>query len=66
MDENTISVHGISSDNAYKAMTIDTDAKSSLLSLRGIIDFLFIISSLVIIGLMAWNVVEAISKGEVF
>lgn len=66
VDDNTISVHGISSDNAYQAMTIDTDAKSSLLSLRGIIDFLFIISSLVIIGLMAWNVVEAISKGEVF
>ena len=62
----SISVHGISSDNDYESMTIDTTAKSSLLSLRGIIDFLFIISSLVIIGLMVWNIAEAVAKGEVF
>ena len=62
----SISVHGISSDNNYESMTIDTTAKSSLLSLRGIIDFLFIISSLVIIGLMVWNIAEAVAKGEVF
>ena len=67
IDEDSISVHGISSsDNSYEAMTIDTNAKSSLLSLRGVIDFLFIIASLVIIGLMTWNIAEAISKGEVF
>ncbi len=66
IDDYSVSVHGISSDDTYEAMTIDTNAKSSLLSLRGIIDFLFIITSLVIIGLMTWNVAEAISKGEVF
>jgi hypothetical protein len=66
IDEDSVSVHGISSDNSYEAMTIDTNAKSSLLSLRGVIDFLFIIASLVIIGLMTWNIAEAISKGEVF
>tara|TARA_B110000881_G_scaffold202513_1_gene202473 strand:+ start:1250 stop:2392 length:1143 start_codon:yes stop_codon:yes gene_type:complete len=66
IDADSISVHGISSDNTYEAMTIDTNAKNSLLSLRGVIDFLFIITSLVIIGLMFWNVAEAISKGEVF
>ena len=66
LDEGKIALHGISNDGSHEALNIDVDARGSLTSLRGIFDFMFIISSLLVIGLMTWNVGDAISKGEIF
>ena len=66
LDDGKIVLHGVSDDGSHEALNIDVDARGSLTSLRGIFDFMFIISSLLVIGLMTWNVGDAISKGEIF
>ena len=48
------------------ALSIDSNARKSFLSLRGIIDLGFILGALLIFGMMGWNITDAIRKGEVF
>jgi hypothetical protein len=61
-----ISVHGITSDENPGAISIDSNARSSFTSLRGILDLGFILVTLMIMSIMAWNVTDAIRKGQVF
>jgi len=61
-----ISVHGINGDDSPGAISIDSNARSSFTSLRGILDLGFILVTLVIMSIMVWNVTDAIRKGQVF
>ena len=65
-DDGMISVHGINSDEGPGAISIDSNARSSFTSLRGILDLGFILVTLMIMSIMAWNVTDAIRKGQVF
>jgi len=65
-DDGMISVHGITSDENPGAISIDSNARSSFTSLRGILDLGFILVTLMIMSIMAWNVTDAIRKGQVF
>ena len=61
-----ISVHGSDYSDDVSAFSIDSDARTSITSLRGILDLGFILVSLLILSIMGWNVTDAIRKGEVF
>ena len=61
-----ISVHGSDSYDESSAFSIDSNARTSFTSLRGILDLGFILVSLMILSIMAWNVTDAIRKGKVF
>ena len=61
-----ISIHGANSEDKSESLSIDSNARSSFLSMRGILDLGFILVSLLIIGIMSWNIFDAIRKGEVF
>ena len=61
-----ISVHGSDYSDDVSAFSIDSDARTSITSLRGILDLGFILVSLLILSTMGWNVTDAIRKGEVF
>ena len=65
-DEGMISIHGVDSSDNPKAITIDSNARQSFTSIRGIIDLCFILVSMIVIGTMVWNISDAIRKGEVF
>ena len=65
-DDGMISVHGMNGDESPGAISIDSNARSSFTSLRGILDLGFILVSLMIMSIMAWNVTDAIRKGQVF
>ena len=64
--EGMITVQGISSGEDYYSISIDSHARSSFTSLRGIMDRGFIFVSLLVISIMLWNVTEAVRKGEYF
>ena len=61
-----ISVHGSDYSDDVSAFSIDSNARTSFTSLRGIMDLGFILVSLIILSIMGWNITEAIRKGEVF
>lgn len=61
-----ISIHGSDSSDNPSELSIDSNARSSFTSLRGILDLGFILVSLLIFSIMGWNISEAIRKGEVF
>ncbi|MDP6865283.1 MAG: hypothetical protein QGG96_07755 [Candidatus Poseidoniaceae archaeon] len=61
-----VEIHGINAQDESESITIDVDARLAFTSLRGIIDLGFIMISLLILGVMGWNVTDAIRKGEVF
>ena len=65
-DQGLISIHGIDGEDNSNALSIDSTARKSFLSLRGIIDLGFILGSILIIGMMGWNIADAIRKGEIF
>ena len=65
-DSGMISVHGSDSSDNPSAFSIDSNARSSFTSLRGILDLGFILVSILIISIMGWNIADAIRKGEVF
>ena len=65
-EEGMISVHGSDYSDDVSAFSIDSDARTSITSLRGILDLGFILVSLLILSIMGWNVTDAIRKGEVF
>ena len=65
-DSGTIAIHGVDSNDEISSLSIDTDARLSFTSLRGMMDLGFILVSLMIISLMMWNVVESIRTGEEF
>jgi len=61
-----IEIHGVNGLDESESITIDVDARLAFTSLRGIMDLGFIMISLLILGVMGWNVADAIRKGEVF
>ena len=65
-EDGMISVHGSDSSDEPSAMSIDSNARTSFTSLRGILDLGFILVSILIISIMGWNIADAIRKGEVF
>ena len=65
-EDGMISVHGSDYSDEVSAFSIDTNARPSFTSLRGILDLGFILVSLLILSIMAWNITDAIRKGEVF
>ena len=65
-EKGLISIHGIDGEDKSDALSIDSNARKSFLSLRGIIDLGFILGSILIIGMMGWNITDAIRKGEIF
>tara|TARA_B100002052_G_scaffold51060_1_gene44194 strand:+ start:6005 stop:7150 length:1146 start_codon:yes stop_codon:yes gene_type:complete len=65
-EDGIISIHGSDSSDNPSELSIDSNARSSFTSLRGILDLGFILVSLLIFSIMGWNIFEAIRKGEVF
>jgi len=65
-DSGTIAIHGVNGNDEISSLSIDTDARLSFTSLRGMMDLGFILVSLMVISLMMWNVVESIRTGKVF
>ena len=65
-NEGMISIHGTDSSDEPSAISIDSNARSSFMSLRGIMDLGFILISIIIMSIMGWNIADAIRKGEVF
>tara|TARA_B100000700_G_C15061498_1_gene866218 strand:- start:3920 stop:5065 length:1146 start_codon:yes stop_codon:yes gene_type:complete len=65
-DDGMISIHGSDSSDNPSAISIDSNARSSFTSLRGILDLGFILVSILVISIMGWNIFDAIRKGEVF
>lgn len=65
-EDGIISVHGSDYSDEPSAFSIDSNARSSFTSLRGILDLGFILVSVMILSIMGWNIAEAIRKGEVF
>ena len=65
-DEGLISIHGTNINDEPAALSIDSNARTSFTSLRGILDLGFMLVSILILSMMAWNVTDAIRKGEVF
>ncbi len=65
-EDGMISVHGSDYSDEISAFSIDSNARTSITSLRGILDLGFILVSLLILSIMGWNVTDAIRKGEVF
>ncbi len=59
--DGVISVHGDTG-----ALSIDTEARQSFTSLRGIMDLTFILFSLTPVIMMLWNVADSIRTGEEF
>tara|TARA_B100001540_G_C15815815_1_gene647298 strand:+ start:3093 stop:4259 length:1167 start_codon:yes stop_codon:yes gene_type:complete len=62
----TIAIHGPDASQEMGSLSIDTDARKSFTSLRGMMDFAFIMVSLMILSLMLWNIADSIKTGEVF
>ena len=48
------------------SVSIESDARTSILSLRGVLDLGFILVSITIISVMGWNIIEAMRRGEIF
>lgn len=65
-EDGMISIHGTDNSDSPSAMSIDSNARQSFTSLRGILDLSFILVSILIFSIMGWNIFEAIRKGEVF
>ena len=65
-EDGIISVHGSDYSDEISAFSIDSNARTSITSLRGILDLGFILVSLLILSIMGWNITDAIRKGEVF
>ena len=65
-DDGMISIHGADSSDEPSALSIDSNARTSFTSLRGILDLGFILVSILILSIMGWNIADAIRKGEVF
>ena len=65
-EEGIISIHGYDSQSSSSSLSIDSNARSSFFSLRGILDLGFISISILILSIMGWNVADALRKGEVF
>ena len=65
-EDGIISVHGSDYSDEISAFSIDSNARTSITSLRGILDLGFILVSLLILSIMGWNIADAIRKGEVF
>ena len=65
-EDGMISVHGSDYSDEVSAFSIDSNARSSTTSLRGILDLGFILVSLLILSIMGWNITDVIRKGEVF
>ena len=65
-EQGLISIHGVDGEDKSGALSIDSNARKSFLSLRGIIDLGFILGAMLIIGMMGWNITDAIRKGEIF
>ena len=61
-----ISIHGVDVEDSPSALSIDSNARSSFTSMRGIIDLGFILVSILILAMMGWNIADAIRKSEVF
>ena len=65
-EDGMISIHGTDNSDSPSAMSIDSNARQSFTSLRGILDLSFMLVSILIFSIMGWNIFEAIRKGEVF
>ena len=65
-DKGLISIYGVDADDQSNALSIDSEVRNSFTSLRGLVDLGFLLVSILILGMMGWNVSDAIRKGEVF
>jgi hypothetical protein len=65
-DNGLISIYGVDAKDEPTAMSIDSNVRYSFTSLRGLIDLGFILISILILGMMGWNISDAIRKGEIF
>ena len=65
-DDGMISIHGSDTSDNPAAISIDSNARNSFTSLRGILDLGFILISIIVMSIMGWNIADAIRKGEVF
>jgi len=65
-DNGLISIYGVDGKDQPAALSIDSNVRYSFTSLRGLIDLGFILVSMLILGMMGWNISDAIRKGEVF
>jgi hypothetical protein len=65
-DKGLISIYGVDADYQPGALSIDSEVRNSFTSLRGLVDLGFLLVSILILGMMGWNVSDAIRKGEVF
>ncbi len=65
-EDGMISIHGTDNSDSPSALSIDSNARQSFTSLRGILDLSFMLVSILIFSIMGWNIFEAIRKGEVF
>jgi hypothetical protein len=65
-EDGMISIHGTDNSDNPSALSIDSNARNSFTSLRGILDLGFMLVSILIFSIMGWNIFEAIRKGEVF
>lgn len=61
-----ISVYGTDGGDSPSAVSIESNARTSILSLRGVLDLGFILFSITIISVMVWNIADSIRRGEVF
>ncbi|MBS83571.1 MAG: hypothetical protein CMA90_00225 [Euryarchaeota archaeon] len=65
-EDGMISIHGTDNSDSPSSLSIDSNARQSFTSLRGILDLSFMLVSILIFSIMGWNIFEAIRKGEVF
>ncbi len=64
--EGLISIYGTDAYDSPRAVSIESDARTSILSLRGVMDLGFILVSITIISVMGWNIADSVRRGEVF
>ena len=65
-EDGMISLYGTNTQDQPQSISIESDARSSIFSLRGILDLGFILVSIAIVSVMGWNIFDAIRKGEIF
>lgn len=61
-----ISIYGTDIQDSPSSVSIESNARTSILSLRGVLDLGFILVSITIISVMGWNIFEAMRRGEIF
>jgi len=64
--EGLISIYGTDVYDSPRSVSIESDARTSIISLRGVMDLGFILVSVTIISVMVWNISDSIRRGEIF